>query len=103
MTAPRRRVYVEWLDSYTSTGWREVEALDAEPLVCYSLGYLHDTGDGIVIAAHLGGDEARPHQVCGAMTIPRTAILRYEELPTSSGSACEPEPSASASACRASG
>ena len=86
-----RRVYVEWIDSYTSTGWRDTDVLDAEPLMCYSIGYLvRDAEDGIVVAAHLGGDPAKPHQVCGAMTIPRSAVVRLEDLPTSSSASADP-------------
>ena len=82
--SPPPVVFVTWRDSYrASDGWTNREEsiasgreMMADPI--YSAGFLiDDTEAGIVVAA---GFNQHADDVEGAMAIPRSAIVKIEEL-----------------------
>ena len=82
-----RLVYIEWLDSHHTAGWRSDEAA-TEPVVVRSVGWLvHDGANAKTIAPHMTNET--PSQRCGEMTIPSITIVRLKELRTGSGDNAE--------------
>jgi hypothetical protein len=77
-----RLVLVEWLDSYSSTGWQDVEELQSSPLCCRSVGWqIRSDEQVIVLAPHLTDEhEETPLQGNGLMTIPTCAVRRVQTL-----------------------
>ena len=70
-------VYVEWLDSCSTDGWRNHYAPVS---TIRSVGWLvEEADDHLKISAHFdGGEGCAPH--CDVMTIPKQAILSYSEF-----------------------
>ncbi len=75
MELTSRPVYVEWLDSSTSTGWRDPDS--DHDLGCISLGFLVKECDESVTIAH---SVAAIGHVCDQITIPKAAITLIREI-----------------------
>lgn len=72
MTA-RKLIYVKWIDSTTTRGWRDPSDI-GEPAKIESVGWLvKETKTAVSISAHLGVDPTS-HDHCDVMTIPKGAI-----------------------------
>ncbi len=72
-----RPVYVEWVDSETSTGWRKPRKPQDIDLRCWALGFLvTETENSITLAVAVSenGD------ACDQMTIPKGAITKWKEI-----------------------
>lgn len=79
-------VLVEWQDSFgVNSGWEDIEDLEypkaTEQVICLSVGWLVKDGpEAILIVPHVH-DES--NTVCGAMLIPRRALLAITLLSSS--------------------
>lgn len=77
-------IYLVWIDSGSLAGWRAVEDLDADPLVCETLGwYIKHGKEGIVISLSKGDEDAMYKPYADCVTIPICAVrsLRRVKLP----------------------
>lgn len=78
MTKPHpKMIYVEWLDSCVTGGWRT----DYAPVsTIRTVGWLvEEAEDHLKISAHFdNGEGTAPH--CDVMTIPKRAILSHSEF-----------------------
>jgi len=79
-------VYVDWVDSGTSHGWRNYDPREAREdgaLFCRTVGYLvSKNANSVRIAASIAlNDESKADSHCCAITIPRFAIRRMKRLP----------------------
>lgn len=83
-------VLIEWQDSYCATGWQHISTLDAEPLVCRSVGWLvRESAECKVVAPHLSAEHSEaPLQGNGVMAIPTRAILSIVDLHVPVGTTC---------------
>ncbi len=78
-----RLAFIEWLDAYCLTGWREVKDIDSEPLTCRTVGWIvKENEDCLVVAPHLSSEDhaEAPLQGNGVLTIPARSILRTVTL-----------------------
>jgi len=80
-----RLVLIEWMDSHSGRGWRDVSSLEqaAVPLYCRSVGWLlADRKDCKVIVPHIAGEKNGEVllQGCGDLTIPAKAIVKVTIL-----------------------
>ena len=85
MTATRKLVLIEWLDSHSGRGWREMEQLEraAEPLYCRSVGWLVVEGKNCkVVVPHIAGERNGDIMLLGNrdMAIPTKAIPKITVL-----------------------
>ena len=78
-------LYVEWEDSFGGRGgWQSPDLEDLpDTSRVYSVGWLVGEHDrSIVLMANFSEETEHAHfQVCGMITIPRSAVLRARELP----------------------
>lgn len=91
MTNPTFRLfYVFWIDSVHAVGWQQKGEMP-EPALVHSIGWMIDeTDDAIWLAPHyIPEREGVPEQLCGAMVIPRAAILQMRETASPLG---DPDP-----------
>lgn len=75
----RKVVLVEWLDSATKGGWRNVKDYrdNAKPAACRTVGYLlKDTGDHVTIVQSQGNVD----DCTDAMSIPKACITSTKVL-----------------------
>jgi len=76
-----RLVLVEWLDSARSDRWQFSEDLVARAATCSSVGWLlKETSSAILVVPHVGDRDGRIEQGCGAMSIPRRAVIKMRGL-----------------------
>ena len=94
-----RLVLVEWVDSYCSSGWRDLQEMRPEVMRCRSAGWIaSEDADCIVLAPHVSDEDHgdAEAQGNGIMVIPKLAISSIAELTSSSPAAGEqascPEP-----------
>ena len=77
-------VIVDWIDSCSSRGWVEKEALQTSiPLPCRSVGWvIKEDKECIVLIAHLSDvtDDGNFGQGNGDITIPRAVIKQVVEV-----------------------
>ncbi|WP_337746937.1 hypothetical protein [Victivallis vadensis] len=72
--------FVEWVDSCQGNGWQPVEnSIGTRAMRCFSIGWLiAESKDSLTLAPHVS-EKDHPtafHQCCGAMTIPKRAIVQ---------------------------
>jgi len=78
METKRKLLFVEWLDaaSESEPGWKALESIDPNPVVCWSVGWLlHENTDAITIASSVNAEHFD-----GDVTIPKSWIRRQVEL-----------------------
>ena len=81
-----RLVLIEWVDSYCSTGWRELEDMVPEVMRCRSAGWVAaEDDDCIILAPHIGaeGHDDANAQGNGIMVIPKLSISSLVDLSAS--------------------
>jgi len=81
----KQLVLVEWVDSHSGRGWRDLDELDdvAKPLFCRSVGWLMaETEQCKVIVPHISGEENLDIMIqgCGDMAIPTKSIIKVTPL-----------------------
>ncbi len=70
-----RPVYVEWIDSATTHGWRE--PVSDHDLECWTLGFLvAESDESVTIAASVSATQ----HVCDQITIPRASITLIRDI-----------------------
>lgn len=83
--ATRRLVLVEWVDSHSGRGWRDLDELEghAQPLHCRSVGWVIAKKNGmLLLAASISGERNGNVQLCasGDIAIPSAAIRSIRDL-----------------------
>jgi len=74
-TEARKAIYVEWVDSATSPGWKEVDC--GGPITIKSIGWLiHDDPRFIVIAS----SESSSDRILDQLSIPRDCIVKIRKV-----------------------
>lgn len=74
--------YIEWIDSTTHSGWRNIDSIGNEELTCKSIGWIvNENDESITLSSSVDSliDEKIQHCV-DAMTIPRIAIVLMQEI-----------------------
>lgn len=77
--APRRLVYVEWIDSASASEgrWVDLARISPDPMLIRSVGWvLHDTKEALTVVASISEEDG----CSGDTTIPRVAIRRVVTL-----------------------
>jgi len=83
-------VLVEWLDSRQPTNaWARVGGLQRECCRCYSVGFVVQDKDGVIVLAPNVADVDKDEeaQATGVLVIPRAAVLKVTTLVTTSSDA----------------
>ncbi len=76
----KKLIYIEWQDARgASPEWREIDIAREDGMcICKSIGWVIRENDKFIqLAPHFGQD---PEQVCGDMTIPKSAIIKKLEV-----------------------
>jgi len=78
-------VLIEWVDSYSSRGWKPLNDLidECEPLLCRSVGWLASEKNGSkLLVPHLSGENSNSIITYGSgnITIPAKAIRKTTVL-----------------------
>jgi hypothetical protein len=76
---------IKWIDSYNAPGvWEEIsEMQEPKSMICVSVGWIEkETKDNIIIIPHISDIDNKENKghACGAMTIPKVAILKRIKL-----------------------
>ena len=67
-------VKIEWYDAYSLDSWQNKDiavAVNKEPMLCHSIGYLLSEDDKSVSICHTFNND---NQVCGVIQIPKCNI-----------------------------
>ena len=68
---------VEWADSRQPTGqWSRIGELQWESCRCYSVGFVVQDDDDVIVLAGSLADIGQDEQVTGVIVIPRASVLR---------------------------
>jgi hypothetical protein len=78
-------VYIEWADSHSGRGWQDMAQIQQadEPLLCRSVGWMVLENNQVkILVPHLNSAASDKIllQGCGDMTIPNSAITKFEVL-----------------------
>ena len=79
-------VLIEWVDSHSGRGWRELEDLKstvAEPLYCRSIGWVVQKNEEcVILVPHIAGEKNGDASLlgCGDLVIPAKAIFKETVL-----------------------
>jgi len=76
---------IKWIDSHNAPGiWELISEMpEPENMVCISVGWIEkETKDNIVIIPHISdiNNKENKGHACGAMTIPKLAILKRKKI-----------------------
>jgi hypothetical protein len=77
---PLKIIFIEWLDSCGSSGWRPLAEIQTSPALCQSVGFLvAETKDAITVALNRTRSDGNvPFGEC--MAIPKIAIKRKKVI-----------------------
>lgn len=73
---------MEWVDSWSASGWKEPRELGRAGKTCFSVGWVIDDNPEIIQLAGSAGmtDFGGFDEVLGNITIPKVAVIRTKTL-----------------------
>lgn len=74
-----KAIYVEWKDACASSGWKEINTADVDPILIKSIGWLVKETKEYLTITH-GHDTEPPHLINGFMTIPKAWIQKRKYI-----------------------
>ena len=85
MIGNKKLYIIKWIDSYnTTTAWELISEMGKpQSMICISVGWIEkETKNNIVIIPHISdiNNKKSKGNGCGAMTIPKSAILKRVKL-----------------------
>ncbi len=72
---------VKWRDSSSQSGWRSIEDVSDEPLICESVGFVvKESNSSLVLALSLMDQEQASKPVGDTIIIPTESIISKQKL-----------------------
>ena len=73
--------WIQWRDSSSQTGWRSLESVSTEALVCESVGFLVKSDkESTVLALSMSDPSECSHPIGDTITIPTKCIIDMRTL-----------------------